>query len=168
MKRLITCMAIISLCATMPFSQTRRSARPAQTSMKPGYYFTIDMCRACYYTDWEKDVIRLFKEQQISATVYEGAMMETPNEKFFSMKIFPKRGLWGDIVYVGPFASEETAIAALDKFPAVLGFVQRKRSKMGGGADQGWPVKEGEKVRRTRGNDYKYGFYEIKGCRLVA
>ncbi len=168
MKRSIACIVIILLCATVPFSQTSRNARPAQTRMKPGYYFTVDMCRACYYPEWMKDVIRLFKEQDISATIYEGAMMETPNERFFSLKIFPKRGLWSDIVYVGPFASEEAAAAALDKFPAVLGNVQRKRNKMGGSADEGWPVSEGEKVRRTKGNDYKYGFYEIKGCRLVA
>lgn len=167
MKRLVPCMVIILLCATTLFSQAKRSPRPAQTSMKAGYYFTVDMCRACYYEEWREDVIRLFREKQIGATIYEGAMMETPNEGFVSMKIFPRRGLWSDIVYVGPFASEKAAVAALDKFPAVLGYVQRKRSKMGGGPEQGWPVPEGEKVRRAKGNDYKYGFYEIKGCRLV-
>jgi hypothetical protein len=168
MKRLIPCMVIILLCAATPFSQTKRSPRPAQTSMKPGYYFTVDMCRACYYDDWKEDVVRLFREKHISATIYEGAMMETPNERFAALKIFPRRGLWSDIIYVGPFASEEAAAAALDKFPAVLGYVQRKRSKMSGGPEQGWPLPEDEKVRRAKGNDYKYGFYEIKGCRLVA
>ena len=168
MKRLITCMVIILLCATTPPSQTRRSARLAQTSMKPGYYFTVDMCRACYYPEWRKDVVRLFQGQHVSTIIYEGAMMETPNERFASLKIFPRRGLWSDVVYVGPFASEKAAVAALDKFPNVLGYVQRKRNKMGGSADEGWPVvSEGEKVRRTKGNDYKYGFFEIKGCRLV-
>ncbi|MCP9493084.1 MAG: hypothetical protein MSG64_01380 [Pyrinomonadaceae bacterium MAG19_C2-C3] len=168
MKRLTTCLIIILLCAATPFSQTRRNTRPAQTSIKHGYYFTVDMCRACYYPEWRKDVVRLFQQQGIGATIYEGAMMETANERFVSLKIFPKRGMWSDVVYVGPFASEEVAVAALDKFPAVLGTVQRKRNKMGGSADEGWLLEEGEKVRRTKGNDYKYGFYEIKGCRLVA
>ena len=161
-------MVIIMLCATTSFSQTRRSARPAQTSMKPGYYFTVDTCRACYYDEWQDDVVRLFRRQNISVTIYEGAMMETPNEGFVSLRIFPRRGLWSDVVYVGPFASEKAALAALDKFPGVLGYVQRKRNKMGGSGDEGWPVvSEGEKVRRTKGNDYKYGFYVIKGCRLL-
>lgn len=168
MKRLITCMVIILLYASTPFSQTKRSPRPAQASMKPGYYFTVDMCRACYYDEWMEDVVRLFREKHIRATIYEGAMMETPNEKFASLKIFPRRGLWSDIVYVGPFASEDAALAALDKFPAVLGYVQRKRSKMSGSEEKGLSVSEDEKVQRAKGNDYKYGFYEIKGCRLVA
>jgi hypothetical protein len=104
----------------------------------------------------------------LKATLYEGAMMETPSERFVSMKMFPRRGLWKDIVYVGPFTSEEAALAALDKLPIVLREVQRKRNKMGGAGDEGWPLSDGEKVVRTKGNDYKYGFYEIKGCKLVA
>ena len=168
MKRLITCLLVVLLCASALFSQTRRGVRPAQTSIKPGYYFTVDMCRACYYPNWTKDLIRLFQAQGVSATIYEGAMMETPNERFALVQVFPRRGLWKDVVYVGPFTSEGVAIETLNKFPAVLGQVQRKRNKMDGAADGGWPLSEGEKVGRTKGNDYKYGFYEIKGCKLVA
>jgi hypothetical protein len=166
-KRLITGLLMAFLFATASFSQTRRGARPAQISMKPGYYFTVDMCHACYYPDWAKDIARLFKEKGISATTYEGAMMEVPKERFAPVKIFQRRGLWKDVVYVGPFASEEAAIEALDKFPAVLGLAQRKRNKMEGAEDGGWPLSDDERVRRTAGNDYKYGFYEIKGCRLL-
>jgi len=168
MKRLLTCFVIALLCATAHFAQTRRGARPAQTAMKPGYYFTVDMCHACYYENWAKDIARSFQEKGLRTIVYEGAMMETPNEKFAPVKIFARRGLWKDIVYVGPFESEQAAIEALDKFPVVLGPVQRKRNKMGGAEDAGWPLGESEKVKRTKGNDYKYGFYEIKGCRLFA
>jgi hypothetical protein len=166
-KRLITGLLVAFLLANTGSSQTRRGARPAQISMKPGYYFTVDMCHACYYTDWAKDIARLFKEKGISATTYEGAMMESPKERFAQVKIFQRRGLWKDIVYVGPFGSEEAAIGALDKFPAVLGSAQRKRNKMEGSENGGWPVGEDERVRRAAGNDYKYGFYEIKGCRLL-
>jgi hypothetical protein len=126
------------------------------------------MCHACYYPNWTKDLLRLFQAQGLRATVYEGAMMETPSERFASVKMFPRRGLWKDIVYVGPFTSEEAALAALDKFPIVLREVQKKRNKMGGAGDEGWPLSEGEGVVRTKGNDYKYGFYEIKGCKLLA
>ena len=165
MKRLLTCVLLMLLSVSAFFSQTRRSVRPAQTSVTPGYYFTVDMCNACYYPNWTKDLLRLFQARDLKATLYEGAMMETPSEKFASVKMFPRRGLWQDIVYVGPFTSEETALAALDKFPIVLREVQRKRNKMGG--DEGWPLSDNEEVVRTKGNDYKYGFYEIKGCKLV-
>jgi hypothetical protein len=167
MKRVIVCLFLMLLCVTAVFSQTRRTVRPAQTSIKPGYYFTVDMCHACYYPNWTKDLLRLFQAQGLKVIAYEGAMMETPRERFASVKMFPRRGLWKDIVYVGPFTSEETALAALDKFPVVLREVQRKRNKMDAGSDGGWPVSDGEKVVRTKGNDYKYGFYEIKGCKLV-
>jgi hypothetical protein len=135
--------------------------------MKAGYYFTVDMCNACYYPDWAKDITRLFKEKGISAATFEGAMMESAKERFAPVKIFQRRGLWKDIVYVGPFGSEEAAIAALDKFPAVLVVIQRKRNKMEGAGNGGWPLSDEERVRRSAGNDYKYGFYEIKGCRLL-
>ena len=168
MQRLISCLLLMLLSVTAVVSQTRRNVRPAQTSVKPGYYFTVDMCHACYYTNWTKDLLRLFQAQGLKATLYEGAMMETPSDRFALVKMFPRRGLWKDIVYVGPFASEQAAQAALDKFPIVLREVQRKRNKMGGAGDEGWPLSDGEQVVRTKGNDYKYGFYEIKGCKLVA
>jgi hypothetical protein len=167
MKNLITCLLLVLLGASAASAQAGRGARPALTSLKPGYYFTVDMCHACYYPNWTKDLTRLFRAQGVGAATYEGAMMETPSESFASVKMFPRRGLWKDIVYVGPFTSEESALKALNKFPAVLAEVQRKRNKMGGAGDEGWPLGGGEEVRRTRGNDYKYGFYEIKGCKLI-
>jgi hypothetical protein len=168
MKRLSLYFMMILLCATASSSQTRRGAPPAQKSMKPGYYFTIDMCHACYYPNWATDLIRLFQEKGLQATLYEGALMETKNAPFAAIKLFPRRGLWGDIVYIGPFDSEEAALAALEKFPPVLANVQNKRNKLGGKGDPGWPLSENEPVKRDVGNDYKYGFYEIKGCRLLA
>ncbi len=167
MKRLILCLLIMLLGATAFFAQTRRSVRSAPTSIKPGYYFTVDMCHACYYPNWNKDLLRLFQAQGLKATSYEGAMMETRRERFAPVRMFPRRGLWKDIVYVGPFVSEETATAALDKFPIVLGEVQRKRNRIGGTKEEEWPISRDEQVTRSVGNDYKYGFYEIKGCRLV-
>ena len=113
MKRLITCLLLMLFSVPTFFSQ-RRTVRPAQSSIKLGYYFTVDMCHACYYPNWTKDLLRLFQAQGLKATLYEGAMMETPSERFVSMKMFPRRGLWKDIVYVGPFTSEEAALAALD------------------------------------------------------
>ena len=166
-KRLVVGVLMVVLFAITGISQARRGTRPAQTSVKPGYYFTVDMCHACYYPDWAKDIARLFKEKGISATTYEGTMMESPKERFAPVKIFQRRGLWKDIVYVGPFGSEEAAVEALDKFPGVLATAQRKRNKMEGAENGGWPLSDDERVRRTAGNDYKYGFYEIKGCRLL-
>ena len=166
-KRLITGLLMALLFATASFSQARRGSRPAQISMKPGYYFTVDMCHACYYPDWAKDIARLFKEKGVSATTYEGAMMESPKERFVTVKMFQRRGLWKDVVYVGPFETEEAAAGALDKFPAVLAVAQRKRNKMEGTENGGWPLSDDERVKRSAGNDYKYGFYEIKGCRLI-
>ncbi|MDQ3650829.1 MAG: hypothetical protein M3458_11270 [Acidobacteriota bacterium] len=168
--KVIKAMAILIitlLCAIANFSQTRRGTQPARASLKPGYYFTIDMCRACYYPNWPKDLHRLFQDKKMNATTYEGALMETPRERFVAMKIFPRRGLWKDIVYVGPFASEEAAIKALEEFPAVLGVVQKKRNRMGSAAGEDWPLSEGEKVELGAGNNYRYEFNEIKGCKLV-
>lgn len=168
MKRWTACLLLVLLGAGALFSQTRRGVRSTPTSVKPGYYFMIDMCHACYYPNWTKDLARSFQAEGLGVSIYEGAMMESPNERFASVKMFPRRGLWKDLVYVGPFASEEAALTALDKFPAALRVVQGKRNKMDGGEGGGWPLEAGEKVRRTKGNDYQFGFYEIKGCRLVA
>jgi len=56
-KRVLAGFLMAFLFATANFSQTRRGARPAQISMKPGYYFTVDMCNACYYPDWAKEAL---------------------------------------------------------------------------------------------------------------
>lgn len=167
MRRVIALLVVLPLCATIMFSQTKRRARAAEVSLQPGYYFTVETCRACSYPQLKKDLVRLFQEQGVGASVYEGKMMEAPREAFAPVKIFARSGLWSDVVYVGPFSSAEEALGALDKFPSVLGHVQRKRSKMSGGEDAGWPLGADEKVERGPGNAYKYGFYEIKGCRLM-
>src|ERR1700720_3522632 len=117
MKRLITCLLLMLLGVPAFFSQTRRTVRPAQTSIKPGYYFTVDMCHACYYPNWTKDLLRLFQAQGLRATVYEGAMMETPSERFASVKMFPRRGLWKDIVYVGPLRQRRLLSPRSINFP---------------------------------------------------
>lgn len=167
MRKAIALLVILPLCATITVSQTTRRARVAESNLKPGFYFTVDACRACYYPAFKEDLRRQFQSQGLGASIYEGKMMEEPREKFAAVKMFPRKGLWSDVVYVGPFTSEEEATSALIKFPSVLAFVQKKRNKIGGADDAGWPLSENEKVERTKGNDYKFGFYEIKGCKLM-
>lgn len=167
MKRALTLLVLLLFCVAAPTAQTKRRGRTAQSNLTPGYYFTVDACRACYYTDSKKELVKLFQEQGLKASIYEGKMMESPNEKFAPTKIFGRSGMWSDVVYVGPFASEDEALGALAKFPVVLGYVQKKRNKMDGAGNEGWPLGENDKVENTRGNDYKYGFYEIKGSHLM-
>ena len=110
----------------------------------------------------------MFKEKGLAVTIYEGKEIEAPIEKFAPLKPFAKQGLWSDLIWVGPFESEKTATDALDRFPGVLVVVQRKRNKAEGrAADAGWPLSDSERVTRTKGNDYKYGFFFIKGYRLL-
>jgi len=164
---LVVAVALLPLHAPAGFSQAQRTTRAAQTGLKTGFYFTVDTCRACYYTNWQAETVRLFKQNALPVTIYEGKEIETRTEKFAPVKLFPKQGLWSDLIWVGPFESEKAATDALDKFPGVLSFIQRKRSKQEGrAADAGWPVSDTEKVTRTSGNDYKYGFFFIKGYRL--
>jgi hypothetical protein len=68
-------------------------------------------------------------------------------------------------LYVGPLQSEEAAMRALDEFPSVLAFIQKKRDSMNGGSE-GWAISDNARVRRTSGNNYQYGFFTIKGYRL--
>ena len=111
----------------------------------------------------------MFRAKGLAVTIYEGKEIESPSEKFAPLKLFARQGLWSDLIWVGPFESEKAATDALEKFPAVLAFVQRKRSTAEGSApDAGWPVRDSERVTRTAGNDYKYGFFVIKGYRLLA
>jgi hypothetical protein len=160
-----TCLVLLLLCAPVNLSQTKRVARTAGSGLAPGYYFAIDMCRACYYPDWKKDTVRLFKENGLRAAVNDSPEYAPQSEGFAPIKL-PKQGLYGEVVYVGPFASEAAALNALEKFPPVLSVVQRKRNKMDGSEDSGWPLSDNEKVTRTSGNDYQYGFYMIKGYKL--
>jgi hypothetical protein len=167
MKKVASCLAILLLCTTAMPSQTKHASHPANSGLAPGYYFAIDMCRACYYPEWKKDAIRLFKLNALRATVNDSPEFNTSSQSFAPVRL-PKRGLYGEVVYVGPFETEAAAMSALEKFPPVLSFIQNKRSKMGGPEDSGWPLSDGEKVSRTSGNDYQYGFYSIKGYKLVS
>ena len=166
---LLTLVILLTLSAPAGFSHPQRTTRAAQTGLKVGFYFTIDTCRACYYRNWQEETVRLFKATDLAVTIYEGKEIESPNEKFAPLKLFARKGLWSDLIWVGPFESEKAATDALEKFPPVLAVVQRKRSKQeGSAADAGWPVSDSERVTRAAGNDYKYGFFVIKGYRLLA
>jgi hypothetical protein len=164
MKRVVTCLVISLLCTAGGFSQSERGKRAVGSGMKPGYYFDIQMCSACFYSEWWDDAIPLFRAKGISATmrkVYEGKQSNLP---FAPLRAFEM--LRGVSLYVGPFESEGTTQRALDDFPYALAFVQRKRNRTEDGDGAGWPVSDNERVRRTTGSEY-VGFYFIKGYRLL-
>jgi hypothetical protein len=133
--------------------------------MKPGYYFDIQMCSACYYSEWWDDAIPLFRAKGIPATMRKGYEGKRSSLPFAPLRVFDM--LRGVSLYVGPFESEEAALRALDDFPSALAFVQRKRNRTEGGDGAGWPISDNERVRRTTGNEYDYGFYFIKAYRLL-
>ncbi len=177
MKRTITCALIMLLCASGTFAQSRRGKRPAGVSLKPGYYFTINMCRACMYPEWHDDAVRLFRNNGIRAIVGKGFENATSRQPFAPLKAFqmrfdssandrPSDILMQIDLYVGPFESEQVAMQALDKFPGVLGAIQKKRNKMEEG-NEGWPISGSERVRRVENNLYEYGFFFLKGYRLL-
>lgn len=176
-KRTITCIVIVLSCVTGSLAQSRSSKRPAGVSMTPGYYFTIGMCRACLYPEWHDDAIRLFRAKGIRAVVGKGYENVTTGYSFAPIKAFEMRfdsnvGRDSDVLiqielYVGPFNSEVVAMNALNDFPAVLSSIQRKRNRMEGSDKSGWPISRDERVRRRSGNSYEYGFFFIKGYRLL-
>ena len=79
---LIVVVALLPLHAPAGFSQAQRTTRAAQTGLKTGFYFTVDTCRACYYTNWQAETVRLFKQNALPVTIYEGKEIETRTEKF--------------------------------------------------------------------------------------
>ena len=175
MKRAFTCFVIVAFCALCAFAQTRRSGRSAAVGVANGYYFTIGMCRACVYGEWHSDAIRLFRARGIPAFIGRGHESRTSHQPFapisaFEMRFDPNAGSDSELLvqvelYVGPFQSQEAATRALDEFPSVLAFIQRKRDSMYG-SSEGWAISDSAKVSRTSGNNYQHGFFTIKGYRI--
>ena len=175
MKKFIFGFVIVLLCITSGVAQTKRKKTSAGTAMKSGYYFTVNMCRACLYFDWDKDAVRWFRAKGITAVYGKGSENKTSSQPFATVKRFemsfdsssdrPSDILMQIDLYVGPFASEQAASSALEKFPSVLDRIMQKRNKMEGSGG-GWDIPRNENVSRSSGNNYEYGFFFIKGYRL--
>lgn len=180
LKRIGICLITI-LCATSVFAQARRKTRSTATQTQPGYYFTINTCNACCY-DWHESAVKLFKAAGIYAVVVFGQERKNSNtEAFASLRSFEKF-FFKDVtrdseicaqgtLYVGPFASEDSAISALEKFPSVLFSVIKNR-----GTDDMYSEAELRNLARAKvtqngtSNNWTFGgdsFFSINGYQIV-
>lgn len=169
MKRSTICLLVLLLSASYNFSQSKRGNRPSGIRTQPGYYFTVSLCHACAYFGWHEDAIKGFRAKGIRAAVGGGYLAYgASNLSFATTRVFKweqSEEFWSVELLVGPFGSEEAAGRALDGFPSVLSSVQKKRNHMDSG--EGWPLKPNERVNHMSGNNYDYGFFDIRGYRLV-
>lgn len=172
MKQKITCLVIVILCAVSSFAQSKGTKRSTIPTVKPGYYFTIYMCHACAYSGWHEDAIKWFRAKGINASKGGGDISNNSNLPFALINAFnwKKSSFWLINLYVGPFASEEAAVSALDDFPSVLIRITEKRNKPDGRLkldfEEDYPIDLNEVVTRTSGNNYHYGFFFITGFNL--
>jgi hypothetical protein len=180
LKRVGICLITI-LCATSVIAQSRRKTRSTTTQTQPGYYFTINTCNACCY-DWHGSAVKLFKAAGIHAVVVFGQERKNSNtEAFAPLRSFEKfvfKDVTSDseicaqgTLYVGPFASEDDAISALEKFPAVLFSVIKNR-----GTDDMYSEAELRNLERAKvtqngtSNNWTFGgdsFFSIYGYQLM-
>ncbi|HEX8174099.1 MAG TPA: hypothetical protein VF543_03150 [Pyrinomonadaceae bacterium] len=180
LKRIGICLITI-LCATSVFAQSRRKTRSTTTQTQPGYYFTINTCNACCY-DWHGSAVKLFKAAGIRAVVVFGQERKNSNTQAFSPLHSFEKFFFKDVtrdseicaqgtLYVGPFASKDTAISALEKFPAILFSVIKNR-----GADDMYSEAELRNLERAKvtqngtSNNWRFGgdsFFSINGYQIV-
>ena len=129
--------SLILLCAISIYAQTRRKKSPVVPQSQSGYYFTINTCNACCY-DWHKSAANFFKASGIPAVIVSGQERTGSDtqgfapirsfEKFFYEDVTRDSEICAQItLYIGPFGSENAAVNALEKFPAVLVDVIKNR-----------------------------------------
>jgi hypothetical protein len=161
--------------------QSRRKSRSVTTQTIPGYYFTINTCNACCY-DWHYSAVKLFKADGIPAVVVSGQERKNSNteafapirsfEKFFFKEVTRDSEICAQgTLYIGPFASENSAVTALEKFPPVLLSVIKNR-----GTDDMYSNAELRNLEQAKvtqngtGNNWVFGddsFFFIYGYQIT-
>ncbi|HQU84323.1 MAG TPA: hypothetical protein PKY59_14395 [Pyrinomonadaceae bacterium] len=181
LNRLIIFLLIL-VSVTSIFAQNRRKTSITAKKAQPGYYFTINTCNACCY-NWHDDAVKLFKAEGVPAVIVTGQERKNSNtaafapirsfEKFFYKDVYSDSEICAQItLYVGPFDSEELAVTALEKFPAVLFSVIKNR-----GSEEIYSEAELQNLRQSKvvqsgtSNNWTFGndsFFFINGYQIMS
>jgi hypothetical protein len=147
--------------------QPSRSAvnTKASTSTPTGFYFEISPCPRCYRcrpcalnAGWQGKMMRLLGASGISSFPGEASGLEKANEEFglvASIKRFAKPVNYDTMIYVGPFETERSAIAAIPDLCAALDEVGNLESS----CDEMTSKREGSTF-------YTRGSFDVSGVRL--
>jgi len=160
-------LLFIPYAASSSQKQPGRPAVPnkAATDAPTGYYFEImpcprcERCRPCVLNaGWQTRMMRLLGANSISSFAGHASGLEKANEQFglvTSIQRFAKPLNYDTRVYVGPFESERTALAALPDLCSALGEVGNMESS----CDEMTDKREGSTF-------YTRGSFDVSGVRL--
>ncbi|HKA22538.1 MAG TPA: hypothetical protein VKN18_29965 [Blastocatellia bacterium] len=147
--------------------QPGRSAVTSRTATEPppGFYFEVmpcprcERCRPCTLNaGWQARMMRVLGASGISSFGGHASGLEKANEEFglvMSIQRFAKPLNYDTRVYVGPFESERTALAALPDLCSALNEVGNMESS----CDEMTAKREGSTF-------YTRGSFDVSGVRL--
>jgi len=163
-------LAFLLLCPYAASSTQKQPGRAPVTNNAvndppPGYYFEItpcphcNRCRPCTLNaGWQARLMRLLGASGVSSFAGQAVGLEKANEEFglvASIKRFAKPLSYDTTVYVGPFETERTAIAALPDVCSALDQV----GNMENSCDEMTAKREGSTF-------YTRGSFDVSAVRL--
>jgi len=167
---LISVFAILLLTPHAASSTQKQPGRSAVTNKvvtepPPGFYFEVmpcprcERCRPCTLNaGWQAKMMRLLGASGISSFAGQASGLEKANEEFgvvASIKRCVKPLNYDTTIYVGPFETERTAIAALPDLCSALNEVGNMESS----CDEMTAKREGSTF-------YTRGSFDVSGVRL--
>lgn len=158
--------------SSKPIRSKPASLITSKTKMPSGYYFTVNMCRACLYSDWADDAINWLRERGVNARYGQGGESLSSELPFAPIRAFQVKlekssnDRASDILmqmdlYIGPFTSQTTANKSAQAVSEVLYLIQKKRIFLelaSTANDDPWKLNQSDRIQRYSGNNYNYGF----------
>jgi hypothetical protein len=121
--------------------------QPSEAVAPPGLYLEISVCHACAYPDWQAKLMAALKANNWPTFVGE-LKYDPVKRRIHPVRKTPRAPDWTWSVWIGPFATREKAVDALERLPAAIEPVLRVQSQQ---AVLETELTNGDKVSGYRG-----------------
>ncbi len=136
MKRYAHCLMTSFVFITAAFSyslaaQSRSTTTQARIKKIPanysGFYISFEMCHACAYIGWQRDVVSALGKAGVKGLVSDDVSSHYAPQSYWTLKTLQLRGVkkgededWQLPVYAGPFDSKHAADQVFLQVPSIL------------------------------------------------
>ena len=146
----------------------RKHTRVTTSAAKPGFYIQFEMCHACAYWGWQKDIISAFGRSGSQAFVSDDISSHYSEQSYWTLRsLRVRRGRdehWSLPVYGGPFETEYSAKRVFSHLPSILNQALDKYDKQR--AEIGDTTRWSHQFERCTGNQCQLAGFFIQLVRV--
>jgi hypothetical protein len=162
---LILMFMAVSYSSAADSHSTATQGRIKKMAANAGFYISFEMCHACAYIGWQRDIVSALGKADIKALVSDDVRSHYTPQPYWTLNTLQLRGAkkaeaeeWSLPVYAGPFESKHRADRVFSQLPSILNTVFDEVDKQRAGLNDNY--NRARKFHDCTGNQCDiYGFF---------